>query len=137
MASAEIPPESDQTPSAHRLRSNSYDRAMSEAGTEVKQPPPPANLPKLTSTNNHPDNDIYLVKWIEFNHERLPILLQNINGPCPLLALANILLLRKRVKFGWKEMKQFFNILRFLFLLIPVLFPQTMSSLRLQTIFFK
>lgn len=41
--------------------------------------------------------DIYPVKWIEFNHELLPILLQNANGPCPLLALANVLFLRKKV----------------------------------------
>jgi len=41
--------------------------------------------------------DSYPVKWIEFNHEQLPILLQNANGPCPLLALANVLFLRKKV----------------------------------------
>ncbi|CAF4877731.1 unnamed protein product, partial [Rotaria magnacalcarata] len=43
------------------------------------------------------DNDFHLIKWIEFNFERLPILLQNVNGPCPLLAIFNILLLRKRI----------------------------------------
>lgn len=101
MASAEIPAESEQASSTHRLRSNSYDRAMAEGETEMKQlePTTSADPPQPTSANKQPDNDIYLVKWIEFNRERLPILLQNINGPCPLLALANILLLRKRVKF--------------------------------------
>ena len=44
------------------------------------------------------DNDFHLIKRIEFNFERLPILLQNANGPCPLLAIFNILLLRKLVK---------------------------------------
>ena len=44
------------------------------------------------------NKDFHLIKWIEFNYEQLPILLQNVNGPCPLLAIFNILLLRKRVK---------------------------------------
>ena len=106
MASAEIPSESIQTPSG-RLRSNSYDRAMSEAQLKVNQsatdPPKTQSLetpPKKSTTNPLSDDGIYIVKWIEFNHERLPILLQNINGPCPLLALANILLLRKQVRFS-------------------------------------
>lgn len=43
--------------------------------------------------------DFHLIKWIEFNYEQLPILLQNVNGPCPLLAIFNILLLQKRVKY--------------------------------------
>lgn len=44
------------------------------------------------------NKDFHLIKWIEFNYEQLPILLQNVNGPCPLLAIFNILLLRKRVR---------------------------------------
>jgi len=70
---------------------NTYDQAISGDHSTVNKPPPePSKKP--------PENDIHTVKWIEFNHERLPILLQNMNGPCPLLALSNILLLRKQVK---------------------------------------
>lgn len=58
------------------------------------------NVPSSTST------DFHLVKWIDFNFEILPILLQNINGPCPLLAIFNILLLRKRVK---NDLSSFFS----------------------------
>lgn len=81
-----------------RPRSNSYDRAISEGiptnnRLPAGEPPPPVTQPR----SRPPDNDFYSVKWIDFNHEQLPILLQNANGPCPLLAIANTLLLRKQV----------------------------------------
>lgn len=60
--------------------------------TEVKQ------LTQETDIPSSKNKDFHLIKWIEFNFEQLPILLQNVNGPCPLLAIFNILLLRKRVK---------------------------------------
>lgn len=41
---------------------------------------------------------IYSVKWIEFNNKIVPIILQNENGPCPLIAIANILFLRQYLK---------------------------------------
>lgn len=44
------------------------------------------------------EKDFHLIKWIDFNYEQLPILLQNVNGPCPLIAIFNILLLQKRVR---------------------------------------
>ena len=80
-------------PPLTRLRSNSYDKAVSGDQPDVKK----TSSPEPTSDNGRKDNIIYIVKWIEFNHQRLPILLQNVNGPCPLLAIANILLLRKKV----------------------------------------
>jgi hypothetical protein len=42
---------------------------------------------------------IYMVKWIDFLNRSTPIILQNENGPCPLIAIANILLLRKQIEF--------------------------------------
>ena len=36
----------------------------------------------------------YRTKRIVYNGKELPILMQNENGPCPLLALANVLMLR-------------------------------------------
>jgi len=72
--------------------SNSNDKTMSDVDLQVKKSIPETDIPPSN------DNDFHLIKWIEFNFERLPILLQNINGPCPLLAIFNILLLRKRVK---------------------------------------
>ncbi|KFM29292.1 Protein FAM63A [Auxenochlorella protothecoides] len=40
----------------------------------------------------------YLVKHILFRGRRTPILLQDVNGPCPLIALANVLFLRNRLE---------------------------------------
>jgi ubiquitin carboxyl-terminal hydrolase MINDY-1/2 len=40
------------------------------------------------------ESSTYKVKPIVFKGRRVPIVCQNVNGPCPLLALANVLLLR-------------------------------------------
>lgn len=53
--------------------------------------------PQSTTTTTTKEKDFHLIKWIDFNFEHLPILLQNVNGPCPLLAIFNILLLQKRI----------------------------------------
>ena len=42
----------------------------------------------------------YTVKTILFMKRRVPIMMQNQNGPCPLLALANILLLRNQIQLS-------------------------------------
>ncbi|XP_077012198.1 ubiquitin carboxyl-terminal hydrolase MINDY-1 isoform X2 [Tamandua tetradactyla] len=42
--------------------------------------------------------DFYCVKWIPWKGERTPIITQSSNGPCPLLAIMNILFLQWKVK---------------------------------------
>lgn len=42
----------------------------------------------------------YHLKWIKWKGtNKLPIVTQNSNGPCPLLAIMNVLLLRKNISF--------------------------------------
>ncbi|XP_077477333.1 ubiquitin carboxyl-terminal hydrolase MINDY-2 [Stigmatopora argus] len=41
---------------------------------------------------------IYHIKWIKWREESTPIITQNENGPCPLLAIMNVLLLAWKVK---------------------------------------
>ncbi|XP_057356697.1 ubiquitin carboxyl-terminal hydrolase MINDY-1 isoform X3 [Manis pentadactyla] len=41
--------------------------------------------------------DFYCVKWIPWKGERTPIITQSTNGPCPLLAIMNILFLQWKV----------------------------------------
>jgi hypothetical protein len=41
---------------------------------------------------------IYQVKWTRFGNKSVPIITQNENGPCPLLAIANCLTLRHQLK---------------------------------------
>ena len=42
--------------------------------------------------------NIFQVKWIGWRSNRVPIITQNSNGPCPMLAIANILLLRGKME---------------------------------------
>ncbi|KAM6981243.1 ubiquitin carboxyl-terminal hydrolase MINDY-2 [Aplochiton taeniatus] len=41
---------------------------------------------------------IYHIKWIKWKDDNTPIITQNENGPCPLLAIMNVLLLAWKVK---------------------------------------
>ncbi|KAM6217148.1 ubiquitin carboxyl-terminal hydrolase MINDY-1 [Rhynchocyon petersi] len=45
-----------------------------------------------------PEPDFYCVKWIPWKEERTPIITQSTNGPCPLIAIMNILFLQWKVK---------------------------------------
>lgn len=47
-----------------------------------------------------PEPDFYCVKWISWKGERTPIITQSENGPCPLLAIMNILFLQWKVKLS-------------------------------------
>ncbi|NXG02517.1 MINY1 hydrolase, partial [Sakesphorus luctuosus] len=44
--------------------------------------------------------ECYCVKWIHWKGERTPVITQSENGPCPLLAIMNILLLRWKASGG-------------------------------------
>lgn len=43
---------------------------------------------------------VYKLKRIDFFGRKVPVALQNENGPCPLLAIANILLLKKQIQLS-------------------------------------
>lgn len=54
--------------------------------------------PDIPST---PHTDyIYHIKWITFQGDRRPVVTQNENGPCPIIAIANVLLLRGAVEIS-------------------------------------
>ncbi|KAM9244991.1 ubiquitin carboxyl-terminal hydrolase MINDY-1 isoform 1-T4 [Dugong dugon] len=59
--------------------------------------PRPQGLP-LSPRARQPELDFYCVKWISWKEERTPIITQSTNGPCPLLAIMNILFLQWKVK---------------------------------------
>ncbi|GAB4817828.1 hypothetical protein N2152v2_004874 [Parachlorella kessleri] len=44
------------------------------------------------------DDNCYRVKLIKYKGRDTPVLLQDVNGPCPILAIANVLLLRNQLK---------------------------------------
>ena len=50
----------------------------------------------LTQSGEYSET-IYQLKWLPWKGEFSPIVTQNSNGPCPLLALCNVLLLRGKM----------------------------------------
>lgn len=62
---------------------------------------------KIYKTCNYEKSVInyYSVKWINFINRKVPILLQNKSGPCPLLCITNILLLRNQLHIDRKVKK--------------------------------
>ncbi|CAF0866082.1 unnamed protein product [Brachionus calyciflorus] len=65
-----------------------------ESQSDQKQEEIPVQAPSVTTRN---ENNYYSVKWINFHHQKIPIILQNINGPCPLISICNVLLLRDQI----------------------------------------
>ncbi|KAK3102027.1 hypothetical protein FSP39_008212 [Pinctada imbricata] len=47
---------------------------------------------------NQEGPNVYQVKWINFKSKEVPIITQNENGPCPLLAIMNVLLVKGKVR---------------------------------------
>ena len=47
---------------------------------------------------NHVSDMAHHIKWVQFHGTRSPVITQNVNGPCPLLALINVMLLKGKVQ---------------------------------------
>ena len=45
-----------------------------------------------------PLQSVYHIKWVRFKESLYPVVTQNENGPCPLLAIVNMLILQGKVK---------------------------------------
>lgn len=54
----------------------------------------PAEPPRARTPSREAEADFYCVKWISWKGERTPVITQSENGPCPLLAIMNILFLQ-------------------------------------------
>lgn len=68
--------------------------------------------------------DIHEVKRVSFLGHLRPVILQNENGPCPLIALANAMLL-----LGWLHLDKKFAYVKLVFTLIRPRSPQFCRSL--------
>ncbi|KAL8197009.1 UNVERIFIED_CONTAM: hypothetical protein K2H54_006494 [Gekko kuhli] len=66
--------------------------AASSPSCSASPPPPPP--PK----ERFPGQSVYHLKWVRWKEENTPVVTQNENGPCPLLAIMNALLLAWKVK---------------------------------------
>lgn len=63
---------------------------VGEQASSLKTP----NCDNVDSSTTDADKNIYHVKWIEFGLRNCAIITQNENGPCPLISIINVLLLR-------------------------------------------
>ncbi|NXU39518.1 MINY1 hydrolase, partial [Drymodes brunneopygia] len=59
-----------------------------------------AEPPRAPPAPREEEEDFYCVKWIRWKGERTPVVTQSENGPCPLLAIINILLLQWKASGG-------------------------------------
>ncbi|KAE8588584.1 hypothetical protein XENTR_v10022621 [Xenopus tropicalis] len=78
-----------ENPSLQNLLCSSPSASPSEEALEAG----PSSCPESGASA-----DYYFVKWVNWKGERTPIITQSENGPCPLLAIMNILFLRWKVK---------------------------------------
>lgn len=72
---------------------------VSEKVLEMNEPCNALGDSTAKQKDDYEDNQsIYNVKWIKYQNKSLPIITQNENGPCPLLAIMNYLLLQQRIE---------------------------------------
>lgn len=62
------------------------------------QPQPPQQPEQADSSAASDEIPSYQVKWIKFRGKQCAIIMQNVNGCCPLLAIMNVLLLRGKIQ---------------------------------------
>ena len=55
------------------------------------------NAESRTAQEQQALESLYHIKWIKWKGINTPIITQNENGPCPLLAIVNVLLLQRRI----------------------------------------
>lgn len=72
--------------------------AQAICGTGATQKPAHHESSPFAELDKAPLQSVYHVKWIKFKNKPHAIITQNENGPCPLLAIMNVLLLQGKVK---------------------------------------
>uniref|UniRef100_A0A452INH2 Ubiquitin carboxyl-terminal hydrolase n=1 Tax=Gopherus agassizii TaxID=38772 RepID=A0A452INH2_9SAUR len=91
-------------PSSSELNSDAEEVAAAAEVAEGKARSPGGDGPTATaqllsaSKERFPGQSVYHIKWVSWKEENTPIITQNENGPCPLLAIMNVLLLAWKVK---------------------------------------
>ncbi|XP_075753442.1 ubiquitin carboxyl-terminal hydrolase MINDY-2 isoform X2 [Pelodiscus sinensis] len=89
-------------PSSSELNSDAEEAAAPAAEDKALAPggdvTPVAAQLLSTGKERFPGQSVYHIKWVRWKEENTPIITQNENGPCPLLAIMNVLLLAWKVK---------------------------------------
>ncbi|XP_071486356.1 ubiquitin carboxyl-terminal hydrolase MINDY-2-like [Diadema antillarum] len=68
--------------------------ATAAAASDVSAPGSAATSPRAAAQ----PQQAYHVKWVTWRNQNTPIITQNENGPCPLLAIVNVMLLRETIQ---------------------------------------
>ncbi|XP_031564281.1 ubiquitin carboxyl-terminal hydrolase MINDY-1-like [Actinia tenebrosa] len=74
------------------IRPNSEENELSVDETQVGQKESPS-----TSTEPEKIQSLYHIKWMKWKGLNTPIITQNENGPCPLIAIMNALVLQRKI----------------------------------------
>ncbi|VDO05556.1 unnamed protein product [Rodentolepis nana] len=90
VAAAETP-ESQTTELQHQSSSNSTSNPLTSVEPVEVEP-----IAKTLSDVSK-DSSVHQIKWLQFEGTRVPIITQNENGPCPMIAITNVLLLRGKI----------------------------------------
>ncbi|XP_050165810.1 ubiquitin carboxyl-terminal hydrolase MINDY-2 isoform X1 [Myiozetetes cayanensis] len=91
-------------PSSSELNSDADETVVAGASSggpavEPEEDRPAAGSQLLSSSKERfPGQSVYHIKWVRWKEENTPVITQNENGPCPLLAIMNVLLLAWKIK---------------------------------------
>ncbi|NXX83945.1 MINY1 hydrolase, partial [Urocolius indicus] len=83
-----------QTPSEPPQVQTSSEPPQAQTLPEPPQAQTLSEPPQAQTPSREAETDFYCVKWISWKGERTPVIMQSENGPCPLLAIMNILFLQ-------------------------------------------
>ncbi|XP_042907925.1 ubiquitin carboxyl-terminal hydrolase MINDY-1 isoform X2 [Parasteatoda tepidariorum] len=89
--STEIPCEKGQCPTLTDVSDSKMSSSSIESKSNMETASPVKD--KISDSNDF----IYQVKWISRNGVKSPIITQNENGPCPLIAITNVLIMKGRI----------------------------------------
>ncbi|XP_051901794.1 ubiquitin carboxyl-terminal hydrolase MINDY-1 [Pristis pectinata] len=87
-----------ECPLAESAESDQVSAPSLGSTSETEQDPLQGAGPRPEVYRGDPSNTFYYVKWINWKGEKTPVITQSENGPCPLIAIMNILFLRWKVK---------------------------------------
>ncbi|XP_059680105.1 ubiquitin carboxyl-terminal hydrolase MINDY-2 [Gavia stellata] len=91
-------------PSSSELNSDAEEAVVAGAASGGPAPEPEGDNPAAgsqlfsASKERFPGQSVYHIKWVRWKEENTPVITQNENGPCPLLAIMNVLLLAWKIK---------------------------------------
>ncbi|XP_070565211.1 ubiquitin carboxyl-terminal hydrolase MINDY-2-like [Ptychodera flava] len=104
----EEPYSADRTPPSKQGMTEEFDTKVDETdpsssqakaeGNQIVQGEPSSEeldeKPETSQAGGGTSQSVYHVKWIKFKGRNMPIVTQNENGPCPLIAIINVLILK-------------------------------------------